>query len=367
MNNHRVDKVIDLDPRPDQGMVEVDNPVGDVGGSDLDALLVDVDVLVHLVSAGESWFDGSPVGAGYGCTTRRWGRRSMPGPTPVGAGDGCTTRRWGRRSMPGPTPVGAGDGCTTRRLLEAAGSAGVGRIVLMSTAMVYGAWPDNPVPLTEASLLRPVPGFDFAIDKAEQERYVAQWAEDHPAVDVVTLRPTTTLAEEHVGWVAQSLRSAVNLAGESEVPVQFLHLEDLAAAVELAVVGDLTGVYNVAPEGWISSGTILEFEGLTPRVRLPEQLLGRPGSWWWRHRLVPTSPGVFQYARFSWVVGSDRLRAAGWTPEYTSDLAYVSGHEGRRWGMLDSRRRQQIALGGAVVGGLALVWGLLAAARRLLR
>ena len=36
----------------------------------------------------------------------------------------------------------------TRRLLEAAGAVGAGHVVLVSSAAVYGAWPDNPVPLT---------------------------------------------------------------------------------------------------------------------------------------------------------------------------------------------------------------------------
>ncbi|WP_419920073.1 NAD-dependent epimerase/dehydratase family protein [Candidatus Poriferisocius sp.] len=369
VDHPRVGTVVGLDLRADPGIAGVDYVSGDITEIDLDTRLGEVDVLVHLVSALEPWPDGAPDGASDGEVTRT--RRVRP---PAGAAR---------------APDGASDGEVTRTLLEAAGSAGVGRLVLMSTAMVYGAWPDNPVPLTEASPLRPVPGFSFAVNKAEQERFAARWAEDHPAVDIVTLRPTTSLAEDHVGWVARSLRSATNLTREGEVPVQFLHLDDLAAAVELAVVGDLSGVYNVAPEGWISSGTTLDLEGLTPRVRLPEQLLGRLSMWWWRHRpnvggaavesptllgrlsgrhsLVPTCPSVFQYARFPWVVGSDRLRAAGWTPQYTSDLAYISGHKGHRWGMLDSRRRQQLALGVAVAGVLGLLWGFLAVARRLLR
>ena len=323
LDHRRVGSVVGFDLRPDPGIDGMGYVRGDLGELDLGALLAEVDVLVHLASALEPWSDEAPAGTS--------------------------------------------DGEATRRLFEAAGSAGVGRIVLMSTAMVYGAWPDNPVPLTEASPLRPIPEFGFAVKKAEQERFAAQWGEDHPEVDIVTLRPTASLAEEHVGWVARSLRSAASLTGESEVPVQFLHLDDLAAAVELSVVGDLTGVYNVAPEGWMNSGTTLDLEGLTSRVRMPEQLLGRLSSWWWKYGLMPISPGVLRYARFPWVVASDRLRAAGWSPQFTSELAFVSGRKGHSWGMLDSRRRQQIALGGAIVGGLALVWGVSAIARRFFR
>lgn len=313
--------MIGFDLRPDPGIDGLEYVSGDVGDLDLEKLLAEADVLVHLVSALEPWSDEAPVATS--------------------------------------------DAEATRRLLEAAGSAGVSRLVLMSSAMVYGAWPDNPVPLTEASLLRPIPECDFAVNKAEQERFAAQWAEEHPTVEIVTLRPTASLAEEHVGWVVRSLRSAANLNGESEIPVQFLHLDDLAAAVELSVVGELTGAYNVAPRGWISSGTALDLMGRTPRLNMPEQLLRHLTTWWWKYRLVPTSPGVLRYARFPWVVASDRLRAAGWVPQFTSEQAFISGHKSPPWGMMDSRRRQQIALGGAVLGSLGLIWAIRAAARRL--
>lgn len=317
-----VGSAIGFDLRPDPGIAGLEYTSGDVGELGLENLLVDVDVLVHLVSAQEPW--------------------------------------------PDDDLVGTSDAQATRQLLGAAGSAGVGRLVLMSTAMVYGAWADNPVPLTEASPLRPIPEFGFAVNKAELERFAAQWGEEHPSVEIVTLRPTASLSEEHVGWVARSLLSAANLTGENEVPVQFLHLDDLAAAVELCAVGDVNGVFNVAPEGWISSGTTLDLMGRTPRVQMPEQLLGRLTAWWWKYRLAPTSPGVLRYARYPWVVASDQLRAAGWSPQYTSEQAFVAGHKGHPWGSLDSRRRQQIALGAAVAGGIGLLWGALAVIRRLL-
>ncbi len=323
LDHDRVGSVVGFDLRPDPGIDGLKFVAGDVARLDLEALLGGVDVLVHLVSALEPWAD--------------------------------------------ETAKATSDSEATRRLLEAAAAAGIGKLVLMSTAMVYGAWPDNPVPLTEVSPLRPIAEFAFAVNKAELERFVAQWSEHHPSVDVVTLRPTAGAAEDHVGWVARSLRSAANLVGENEVPVQFLHLDDLAAAVELCVVDDLSGVYNVAPEGWITSSTTLDLLGRSPRFRLPEKLLGRLTGWWWKHRPAAAGPGVLRYVQNPWVVAGDRLRAAGWRPQYTNEQAFVTGYKALPWGMLDSRRRQQIALGGAIVGGLGLAWGIWALVRRLLR
>ena len=81
----------------------------------------------------------------------------------------------------------------TRRVLEAAAGAGIGGIVVVSSAMVYGAWPNNPVPLTEDAPLRPNPGVTFATQKAEIERLVAEWADDHPGLPVAVLRPVTVV------------------------------------------------------------------------------------------------------------------------------------------------------------------------------
>ncbi|WP_420639681.1 NAD-dependent epimerase/dehydratase family protein [Candidatus Poriferisocius sp.] len=322
LDNPRVGSVIGVDLRPDPGLAGLRYVGDDVGELDLAPLLDEVDVLVHLVSVAPA---------------------------------------------PGEASPGAGGALATRRLLDAAAGAGVGRLVLMSSAMVYGAWPDNPVPLTEASLLRPNPEFGFAVVKAEQERLAAEWAEAHPHVAVITLRPVVGLAEDHEGWVFRSLRSTANLSADREVPMQFLHLDDLADAVELSVVGDLSGVYNVAPPGWITTGTALELLGRTPGVKLPEPLQERLSRWWRRYRRASADPGVLAYVRHPWVVAADRLREAGWNPEFTSEQALVSGREVPPWGMLDSRRRQQIALGGAVLGGLGVIWAVVALIRRLRR
>ncbi len=68
----------------------------------------------------------------------------------------------------------------TRAVLDAASSVGVRHVVLLSSATVYGAWPANPVPITEAAAVRPNPELDFAVRAAERERLGAEWKLDHP-------------------------------------------------------------------------------------------------------------------------------------------------------------------------------------------
>ena len=62
-----------------------------------------------------------------------------------------------------PEVVSGADVEMARRVLDAAASAGVAHLVVLSSATVYGAWPNNPVPLTEDSPVRPDPGLALSL------------------------------------------------------------------------------------------------------------------------------------------------------------------------------------------------------------
>ncbi len=247
----------------------------------------------------------------------------------------------------------------TRRILEAASSVGTSRLVLLSSAMVYGARPANPVPLTEQAPIRPNPEFSFGVVKAQIETMAEDWRRAHPESEVVVLRPATALAEGEVTWVARSLKAAAVIDVEGQdPPVQFLHLDDLASAVALAASGGMDGAYNVAPDGFVDGETCRELAGRVPRVRLPQEAAEEVGRFRWRHRLAPTPPGITPYTMFPWVVANDRLREAGWQPSLTNEQAYVDGTPGRPWATMNAKRRQQMALGVAAVVTIAAAVGL---------
>jgi nucleoside-diphosphate-sugar epimerase len=241
----------------------------------------------------------------------------------------------------------------TKQVLDAAGAVGVAHIVLLSSAMVYGAWPGSPVPLTEEAPLRPNPEFPFAVYKAEVERLAMEWRNAHPSTTMTVLRPATTLADGEVSWVARTLRAAAVMdVGETDPPVQFLHTDDLAQAVVLGATNAVAGTFNVSPDGWLDGESQRELAGRVPRLRLNEQVARRVAGFGWRHRLAHTPPGIVPYTMHPWVIASDKLRAAGWVPTHSNEEAYVVGTPARPWAAMNAKRRQQIALGAAVVLGL---------------
>lgn len=242
-----------------------------------------------------------------------------------------------------------------RRRLEAAAAAGVRQIVVLSSATVYGAWPNNPVPLTEEAPLRPNPEFSYAVQHATIERIVADWADDHPDATVAVVRPAVGLAEGHDSWIARSLAAAAGIrAGEDDPPVQFVHLDDLAAAIDCVRRSGESGVFNVAPDGWIPGDAVRALAGDKPRLELPARLAAQLAEWSWELRLGPIPPGLVPYTQSPWVVANDRLRAIGWVPKFTNEEAFVEGTEGTWWSMMSPKRKQELALG---VSGVTLLMG----------
>jgi len=81
---------------------------------------------------------------------------------------------------------------------DAAARAGVGQLVVLSSAMVYGARPENPIPLTERAESKPS-GLSFAENKATIERLANEWQSD-TGRKLTVLRPTTAVASGGSSW-----------------------------------------------------------------------------------------------------------------------------------------------------------------------
>jgi nucleoside-diphosphate-sugar epimerase len=152
-------------------------------------------------------------------------------------------------------------------------------------------------------------------------------------------------------------------AGEEDPPAQFLHLDDLASAVTLSVERELDGVYNVAPDGFISADSVRALAGARPRLKLPDRLSEVVGTLRWRFQRGPIPPGLRSYTRSPWLVANDRLRAEGWRPTVTNEQAYVEGTEAKWWTMVTPKRRQELSLVTTALGGSLLVAALVRVVR----
>lgn len=258
----------------------------------------------------------------------------------------------------GDDDAGSNDLEILDRLLAATRLAEAGHLVLASSSMVYGAWPENPVPLAETEPVRPNPEFRFAVARAEMEARSQKWAADTGAA-LTILRAATTLARGRENGLANLLRhSAAIRNADGEAPAQFLHAEDFATAVEVIVVGHHDGIYNVAPDGWLRPAELAALRGIPDtQVRIPGFAVSAVSAA--RRRFgAQTHPGLTAYLQHPWAVANDSLKALGWSPEFSNEEAYVAGHRPSRFDGVTAKRRQELALGaaGAAIagGGLGL-------------
>lgn len=252
----------------------------------------------------------------------------------------------------------------TRSVLDAAAAVGVRKVVHVSTAAAYGAWPDNPVPITEDAPLRPNPGFAFALHKAETERMLAEWADEHPGTVVTVLRPAFVLGPDTPTLVRAIVRGSLPFrVRDAAPPVQYVHVEDLASAVALAVERDLPGAYNVAADRWLASEDAAELAGHTPRLALPADVAARLVRRLWSTGVGDVPPGTVPLLVHPWVVSNGRLRAAGWEPRHSNEEAILACIEAS--GAPRPSRVARMAVGAAVSAGAGtLAWALLRRRRR---
>lgn len=228
-------------------------------------------------------------------------------------------------------------------------------LVVVTSAMVYGAMANNPVPLSEDAVLRPDPEFVYARQLAAAEELVESWRSAGAGRFAAVLRPAVPVAAGGTSSLARALTAGSGQSFGAATPgAQFVHHDDVASAVALAVEAQLDGVYNVAPDNAIPGERVRALSGQRFRLPLPDRVAEVVGAMRWRFQRGPIPPGLRSYTRQSWVVANDKLRGVGWVPTVTNEQAYVEGTEAMWWTMVTPQRRQEIALG-AMAGALAAV------------
>lgn len=265
-------------------------------------------------------------------------------------------------------PVDEENRAALRRVLAALDPGAA--LVYVSSATVYGAWPDNPVPLSEDVPVRPNPGFGFAWEKAEAERLLTEWAGMHPQAAVCVLRPCAVVGstERPLYRALAGVRSPKSDGGSR--PVQFLHIDDLASAVITAWDKRLAGIFNVAPDQGIGEDTARALAGGLGRVALPAPVARVLADWAWRLVRAGAPRESEPYRLYPWTVAADRLRSAGWRPVYTSEEALVATDDRLHWDDLPPGRRQEVTMiagGAAAIAGVAGISAAALAVRRRVR
>jgi nucleoside-diphosphate-sugar epimerase len=206
----------------------------------------------------------------------------------------------------------------SQNVFRCAGRAGVDKIVYPSSTTVYGAHPDNELPLTETSPLRANLDFSYPAHKLEVEYVVREVREEFPDLTITVLR-TCIVFGPHTDNAWSHLLEMPVLLGVTghEPPFQFVHEEDVVKALVHAIDNDLDGGFNLAPEGWISTEDVLAI--LERRqIYLSEPVMFAAWSSMWAAGIVEAPSGILHYLMYPWVVTGEKLAATGFSAAHTS-------------------------------------------------
>lgn len=193
----------------------------------------------------------------------------------------------------------------TRRVLDAALAAGARKVVLASSAAIYG---DNPTtPKLES--MPPEPKSPYAETKLAGEKLLEQYRVAH-GLGTTSLRffnvfgpqqdPRSAYAAAVPIFIAKALRDEpIGIHGDGGQTRDFIHVADIVGA--LAYAGhskDMSGTYNV---GYGQSQSILA---------LAQEIIRLTGSKSAIEHLPPRAADV----RHS-LASTERLRSSGWKPQ----------------------------------------------------
>ncbi|MDA8369621.1 MAG: NAD-dependent epimerase/dehydratase family protein [Nocardiopsaceae bacterium] len=204
-------------------------------------------------------------------------------------------------------------------VLTAAAAERVPRVVLVTSTMVYGAAPDNPVPMPENTPLSPGTGAGLIGDFAEVEELACRARRAHPGLSVTVVRPAPLVGPGLDTALTRHFAAPRLLSVKGrEQAWQFCHVDDLASALEFVVVNAVDGkegALAVGCDGSLAQAEVEEITGLR-RFEVPANLALGATQRLHRVGITPASAGELKFLVYPCVVDCRTLRDAGWRPRY---------------------------------------------------
>jgi nucleoside-diphosphate-sugar epimerase len=248
-------------------------------------------------------------------------------------------------------------------VLTAAAAGGVSRVVLVTSAMVYGARPDNSVPLPEDAPLSSDSDDSVVGDLLEIEHLAERSPRTHLGLQVTVVRPAALVGDGIDTLITRHFEAPRLLAVKGcAARWQFCHVDDLVAALELAAAGRVTGAFAVGSDGWLEQDELEDIAGLR-RIELPPGLTFATAQRLHRAGITPAPVSDLRYVVYPWVVDCKALREAGWLSQYDNAVALQvlldqrGGHHAVAGRRLDRKDATITAAGAtvAVIGTAAIV------------
>jgi UDP-glucose 4-epimerase len=215
----------------------------------------------------------------------------------------------------------------TDNVLQAASAAGIGQLLVASSTTAYGAFPDNPVPLTEEHPVRGLPAYEYARDKTEIDRLCQLWAAQHPDRVMTIVRPTIVFGPNVDNYIVRFWSTApfFPMLDGRDPDWQFVHEEDVVDAMSRLLLERRGGIFNLTADGTIKLSEAAGLAGVKTR-RISTRLYRRIAATAWALHLpnVEAPPGQIDFLLYPWIASNEKIKGElGWTPRYTSRETFM--------------------------------------------
>ena len=204
------------------------------------------------------------------------------------------------------------------RLLKLAVKKGVSKVIILSSAELYGHRPANTVFLSEDAPLLAGERFAAWRDLVQMDLAgcVTAWRE--PATEVVVARPVNVVGSGISSMAMRYLgRPRVPVVMGFDPQVQLIHIEDFCGAIEALLAPGIRGAVNIAGPPPVRISQALKFLGRT-RIPIPRTALTLALKSAWPMRATGFREEELDLIQYSCIVSDAHLRdATGFRPAYT--------------------------------------------------
>jgi UDP-glucose 4-epimerase len=193
----------------------------------------------------------------------------------------------------------------------------LGKLVTVTTTMVYGADARNPNFLTEDHALWAHPGTGFVRDKIEVEKQLAEFRAEQ-GLPICVLRPCWTLGRSSGSIAARLLGQSPALSVMGFDPLlQLLHDDDLQDVVKRAVDRTYDGAFNLTGGGVLPLSALFRIAGRSV-LPVPGPIVYPLAGALWRSYGIGTGVSM-DFVRYLWVADSERaMHELGFAPRYST-------------------------------------------------
>ncbi len=206
----------------------------------------------------------------------------------------------------------------TMKVLECAAKYGVKKVVVLSSANVYGPSPENSNFLNEDAPLMAASRFPSVRDLIEVDMLAHGFFWRQPGIETVVLRPVHIVGPTVKNAPSNYLRLARPwvMAGFDPM-MQLIHLEDVARALIEALKPGRKGVYNVVGPGQVPLSKVFRELGRTT-IPLPHMLARPLLSTLFKYRMASYPPEELDHIQFLCMVDGARWATeTGWHSRYS--------------------------------------------------